>query len=135
MSTTIAVAGHQYFAKRDHRDRTPDKSQWTIREDYERSVFERTVVESWLADGHGWGLHLAAGSVNKLGESARGHGDVRDLFVAFFVMDSVCHGYPSDPIRSPREIPPTPVRRDWLTQGMMRPSAIRKMSRGVRWKP
>lgn len=130
-----AVAGHAYEVKADHRDRTAIKSQWTIPVSGEHAVLEGTVANSWTQDSQGWGLHLENGVVSKLGESAKAHGKVYDLYVAFFVFAPVCHGYPSDPVRSTRELPPASVLKDWQDQELLRPQALRKMGRGLRCKP
>lgn len=129
------IAGYKYVVKLDHRDKSPAKSQWTITIQQEHSTFGSSVVNSWLQGGHGWGLHVVHGAVHKLGESARSYGEAYDLFVGFFEISHVCHGYPSDPLRSSREIPPEGVRNDWLQQGLLRPAAIRKIGRGLRCKP
>ncbi len=131
---TRSVAGHLYEVKKDHRDKTAIKSQWTIPVASEYAVFEGTVTHSWQHNGQGWGLHLVDGVVSKLGDSAKAHGKVHDLYVAFFVFAAVCHGYPSDPVRSTREVPPAVVLKDWQDQELLRPQALRKIGRGLRCK-
>ena len=135
MSKHVDIAGYQYVVKADHRDRSPAKSQWTIAISQEYSTFEAAVINSWLKGDRGWGLHIVQGAVHKLGESARAYGDAHELFVGFFEISHVCHGYPSDPVRSSREIPPEEVRNDWLQRDLLRPAAIRKIGRGLRCKP
>lgn len=124
------IRGYRYVVKSDHRDQTPIKSQWTVDTPTEFEVFERTVDQDWISDGHGWGLHISEGITAYLGKPARDGGSRGDLFVAYFVFESVCHGYPSDPQRSSREIPPQRVRQEWLAEGLLRPATIRKLGRG-----
>ncbi|GAA2721530.1 hypothetical protein CAE01nite_00520 [Cellulomonas aerilata] len=135
MTEHVTIEGHSYVVKSDHRDGTALKSQWTVPVPDEHEAFRTSVVNSWHRAGSGWGLHLDQDSVAKLGESARAYGSAADLYVAFFQLGDICHGYPSDPLRSSREIPPAHVQRDWLDRNLLRPATVRKIGRGLRCKP
>ena len=129
------VVGHAYEVKADHRDGTAEKSQWLVPVPDELGVFARTVTEAWRMGDYGWGLHLDGGRPERLGSSAVSRGQVNDLYVAFFVFAQLCHGYPSDPVRSVREVPPSQVLQRWLEAGILSPAKVRKIGRGLRWKP
>lgn len=129
------VAGYDYVVKSDHRDGTPVKSQWTVSVPEELSVFETCISNDWVTDSAGWGLHIPTQILEKLGESAASYGTRHDLFVAYFSVGSPSHGYPSDPVRSTREIPPTHILQAWLQGKHLRKATIRKMTKGMRCKP
>lgn len=135
MVHTEQLAGERYLSKPDHRDSSPAKSQWTVAVSVEYEIFETTINNSWRSSDAGWGLNLVNEVAQPVGLSARDQGDPCLLHVAFFQLASVCHGYPSDPRRSVREIPIEAVRKDWLERKLVRPAAIRKMGRGIVCSP
>lgn len=103
--TAVAISGHYYISKLDHRDGTPVKSQWDITFKDECIAFSLGVTSGWVKESCAWSLHLTAGVAAYLGRSAvRGGSPRKPLFVAFFQIADVCHGYPSDPSRSSREV-------------------------------
>lgn len=131
----VAISGYQYISKPDHRDGTPVKSQWDITFNAECTAFTLGVTSGWVKESSAWSLHLTDGAAAYLGRSAvRGGSSRVQLFVAFFQIADVCHGYPSDPTRSSREVPPNDVRSDWLAKDYLRPAAVRKLGRGLTCK-
>jgi hypothetical protein len=130
--TPVEIGGYKYVSKPDHRDGTSTKSQWIVSIGDEYACFEHGVSRGWvsISGDSAWGLHLVDGRCEYLGKTAPGHGPPSDLFVAYFQLADVCHGYPSDLMRSRREAPPTSVARDWLTGKYLRPSVVRKLQQG-----
>jgi hypothetical protein len=125
------IQGHLYLSKADHRDGTPEKSQWTIALEDEFASFDRTLSESWAQAKAGWGLHIVDDKARYVGRSALNYGaSPKDLFMIFFNIAQVAHGYPSDPQRSKREIPPDSIRAAWLAKQYLRPVVVRKLGRG-----
>src|SRR5262249_8786876 len=126
------IGGYKYISKTDHRDNTSSKSQWTISVDDEHACFDFGVSRSWVssAGDSAWGLHVVDGRADYLGKTAPGRQPEANLFVAFFQLADVCHGYPSDAKRSRRETPPVSVIRAWLEGGYLRGSVIRKLQLG-----
>ena len=125
------IGKYSYIVKADHRDGSRIKSQWTIPVDKERASFAFGIDSGWVLDKRAWGLHLIDGVANYLGRSAVDPGPSVDLCVAFFQIEEPCHGYPSEPKRSTREIPPEKVKNDWLSKGYLRASVVRKIGRGL----
>lgn len=128
------VSGYRYMSKPDHRDGTRTKSQWDILVADEYAAFSLGVESGWMDGSSAWGLHLSDGVAAYLGRSAAQYGFQFPLFVAFFQLANICHGYPSDPTRSNREVPPNSVRGDWLAKKYLRPAVIRKLGRGLTCK-
>ena len=125
---TIAT-GFRYKANSDHRNGTAGKSQWSLSEEEERSVFNAARVRNWLLPSPGWGLHSPNDLVAYLGSSCDG----RSLFVAKFVASHapmVWYGYPADHQRNRRDVPPLKLLQDWEASGLISPSQKRKILRG-----
>lgn len=135
MPVSANIMGHEYVVKSDHRDGTAKKSQWTVPIPAEHETFRLAVINGWHDADRAWGLHLVEGSVAKLGKRAAAYSDPADLYIAYFHLDKVCHGYPSDPVKRSSEIPPEAVRRNWIDISVMRPQAVRKLGRGLPCKP
>ena len=131
---SVVIGAYTYASKPDHRDGTSTKSQWTISVIDEHACFALGVDSDWKLGPHSWGLHLIDGTAAYLGRAAVNPGPNMDLCIAFFQLADTCHGYPSDPKRSIREIPPDAVRSDWLSKGYLRPAVIRKLGRGLTCK-
>lgn len=127
----VTIGTYQYLSKVDHRDGTPTKSQWTVPISDEYASFSLGVDSGWISDTAAWSLHLVDGLATYLGRSAQNPGPVAQLCVAYFQLAALSHGYPSDPARSIREVPPNEVRSDWLAKRYMRPAVIRKLGRGL----
>jgi hypothetical protein len=129
----VPIGEYTYASKPDHRDGTRIKSQWTIEIIDEYACFQLGVDRSWKRDDVcAWGLHLVDGRAAYLGQTALDPGPQADSWVAFFRLSDTCHGYPSDPKRSIKEVPPEAVRGDWLAMQYVRPAAVRKLGRTVK---
>jgi hypothetical protein len=131
----VELGAYTYACKRDHRDGTRVKSQWTIPVEDEHASFVLGIDSDWVSGQSAWGLHLRDGAADYLGRSAVSPGPSVNLSIAFFQLaSSTCHGYPSDPKRSIRELPPEAVKSDWLSKGYLRSSVVRKLGRGLTCK-
>lgn len=130
----VNIGEYCYVSKPDHRDGTRSKSQWRISLNDEYASFALGTSSTWIAGQFAWGLHLVNNIADYLGSSAVDPGPDVALCVAFFQLAVPCHGYPSDPKRSTREVPPNEVRNDWLAKKYLRPAAIRKIGRGLTCK-
>jgi hypothetical protein len=128
----VDILGYRYIINPPHRNGAPAKSQWTVSVEAEHACFELGVSHGWIsvAGDSAWGLHLVDGLPENLGKTAPEHEPEGDLFIAYFQLAAVCHGYPSDFRRSKRETPPVAVTRDWLTGRYLRPSVVRKLQQG-----
>jgi hypothetical protein len=126
----VEIGEYKYIGKPDHRDGTPTKSQWTVSVPDEQNCFRLGVHRKWISESAAWGLHIVNGSGAILGRTAPNREAKDDLIVAFFQLADVCHGYPSDPRRSVRELPPNSVTSDWLKENYLRASVVRKLQRG-----
>lgn len=133
----MAAVSPPYKPKPDHRDGSSEKSQWIIPVASEHATFADAISNGWTlpANDSAWGLHFDSGVSAPLGTSAASKGEQRALHVAYFILARVSHGYPSDPTRRVREIPPKHILKSWLDAGHFRPQVIRKMGRGQACKP
>lgn len=131
-----------YIHKADHRNRAPQKSQWTISEQQERDCFGNILGLIYM-DGFGspngcWGLHIVAGRLAYLGESASDSSEpFRALFIAKFVDSNEndrWHGYPADHVSNTQDIPTSDWLMYWFEAGYISQSQLRKISRGQKCK-
>lgn len=126
-----------YIPKLDHRNGSPQKSQWTISEQAEQQCFYQAYNLWQQAEYTCWGLHFENGKAVYLGKSKISSGIVRDLFIAKFLDSNAnCewHGYPADHTLNHQDIPPTDVLAVWLKDGHLRQAAIRKITKGQKCK-
>lgn len=120
-----------YVIHPDHRNRSPEKSQWSIDPPREFQVFQCSKQRGWLSRGSsGWGLHIPNGSPEILGVAV----DHRTpVFVAKFVRDpsfAQWHGYPASHQDRSGDVPDHDVLADWERSGLLGPAKVRKILRG-----
>jgi len=126
---------YTYIHKKDHRDKTPEKSQWTISELEEQSCFVHGIQKNWNNKSKfvSWGLHLDhLGKVVYLGITAPNEPEAQELFFAKFIDSSknnCWHGYPANH-RKQQDIPPEEVLNDWMENKYLPPAKIRKILKG-----
>jgi hypothetical protein len=128
--TYTIAPGYIYLNHPDHRNGTADKSQWSISEVDERSVFNRSRINNWLPPSPGWGLHSHNDHTMYLGTSSDG---VRSLLVAKFVASSapiVWHGYPADHQRKRQDVPTREILVAWTNLRLINEPQMRKILRG-----
>ena len=118
-----------YRSNPPHRNRAPEKSQWTITRDQEIAAFELAWRRSWLLSCAGWGFHYEENRLEYLGV-AQDH--ATRLFVAKFVCDSepeLWHGYPADH-RKQQDVPDEAILNRWLREDVLPAAKIRKLAKG-----
>ncbi|WP_445150953.1 hypothetical protein [Baekduia sp. Peel2402] len=120
-----------------HRNNAPDKSQWSITLDEERTTFARAWDNDWIGvDSEvAWGIHAENGEpALELGVSADGE---RQLWWAKFVGKRVpWHGYPADIVRRQRgDAPEVRILREWHKQGHISKLAIDRVLRKKPCRP
>lgn len=133
-----------YIHNLEHRNKNPNKAQWSISKPEERECFILAAKLKYKEkicelDATCWGIHLNANKVGILGQSmARSSRPKRDLFIAKFVdgsADGKWHGYPADHEMNAQDIPPHCILNHWLRSNYFSPAKIRKISRGQRCRP
>ena len=131
------LPGITYIHKKDHRDKNPKKSKWTISEAEERSCFVHGIEKNWkTSEFISWGLHFDdTGKVTYVGISASENPEKQELIFAKFIDSSknnCWHGYPANPAKN-QDIPPRKVLNDWMEAQYLSPSKIRKISSKKQW--
>jgi hypothetical protein len=97
------------------------------------------MAANWILPSYVcWGLHFEEQAVTYLGVTASGEPEPRQLFIAKFVdsnKNDQWHGYPADPGgNKQQDIPPETVLNSWLQEQYLRPSIIRKLTKGQKCK-
>lgn len=127
-----------YIHKIDHRNNSPEKSQWSIDESEERTCFKTSLkcdLNKPLYSS--WGLYLNNNKAEYLGTTAQREPEQYQLFIAKFVdsnKNNKWHGYPANPSGKPQDIPPDDVLNDWLKKEYLRRALIRKITQGKKCK-
>ena len=134
-----------YIHNKQHRDRTPKKSQWIISRDAEFGCFENTAAlyvnnkfyEKWPATY--FGLLIEGNKPQYLGVSASSSNNPRqELFIAKFVdgnSNHKWHGYPADyRTNGKADIPPSKVLNFWHQKKYLSAAEKRKIAKGQRCK-
>jgi len=127
-----------YVHKKDHRDKSPQKAQWTISEQEERSCFKFGMESSWnIPVFVSWGLHLDnEAKASNLGTTALDTGEVIQSCFAKFRDDdkkNEWHGYPADH-RKNQDRPPLIVLNSWKEKNYLPKAKISKIQRGKKFK-
>ena len=125
------IEGVYYICNPVHRNRTPQKSQWTIDEEQEKCAFLTTYKRHWIVDNDtGWGFHFENGQVTYLGVAKDHHTPV---FLAKFVNDSnhdTWHGYPVNYQKNQQDKPDVQILRQWFDSKPISAAKVRKIMRG-----
>ena len=120
-------AGVHYIHKVDHRNGAPQKSQWTIPEDQERSVFAHAYSQGWYDGTVAWGVRIANTAISQIGI---GVDRIRRLFIAKFVdgnARSEWHGYPADYLSHQQDVPDPRFLRIWCNRQHINRATMRKI--------
>jgi len=140
LNTELEVlTGIFYIHKLDHRNNSPDKSQWSITPDEETNCFTGAITAKCTKSSCCWGLHFDnTKKVMYVGVTAKSNPEERELFIAKFVdsnENSKWHGYPADPCnQKQQDIPPEFILNDWLAKKYLRPQIVRKIGKGQKCK-
>ena len=127
-----------YTHKVDHRNNSPEKSQWIITEAEERECFKYSFESCWDEQSFtSWGLYFKDNKVDYLGKTATNEPMFSYLFIAKFV-DSTknhkWHGYPANPGGKQQDIPPVFVTKEWQNKNYLPRTKVRKISKGQKCK-
>ena len=129
------VSNQNYTIKLDHRNKSKDKSQWTVsHKDEVFTVFKDAYTRTWVSNNNAWGVFLNNGKLDYLGV-AQDH--FTQVFIAKFVNDTAhnnWHGYPADHQSHPQDIPDQAILNDWLVNGILPKAKISKIVGGKRCK-
>jgi len=121
------VSSQNYTIKLDHRNKSKDKSQWTISHQDEVDVFVNAYTRKWVCNNNSWGLFYKNGKIDYLGV-AQDH--VTQVFISKFVNDanhSNWHGYPADHKKHSQDIPDRIILDDWINNNVLPKAKIRKI--------
>ncbi len=108
------------------------KSQWTISQEEEKTVYHNSVINNWLAGAAYWGLHLQNNVPHELGVSRRP--DSFNLKIAKFVSDQQenWHGYPVAHWLSPWDKPADAILKKWKDAGIINKAKMARIHRGIK---
>jgi hypothetical protein len=126
-SATIIECLYLHSAK--HRDGNLGKSQWTISQEEEAGSFKNTCEKNWRDGRSGWGIHTVGNKIAYLGYDR----EVGKVFLAKYDnhAEGEWHGYPCN-YRINNQVPPQEILTDWVAEGILKLSKVRKITRGQR---
>jgi hypothetical protein len=120
----------QYQIHPQHRNRTPDKSQWSISYEDEISLFADTLCKGVIfKEQYMWTLYIPQNLPEVLGVTARGE----DSKIAIFdngLHNGFWHGYPADYIKNSQDIPPAYFLQSWYQAGIISAATMRRIKGG-----
>ena len=116
-----------YTPKPDHRNGSPQKSQWCISVTDEEQCYATAASKNWGNSVNYWGLHFPQDAPQKLGTSPASD----PLFIAKFVSNQGnWHGYPIAHWLSPFDKPDEHILDMWSTEGLISSTKKSKIHRG-----
>ena len=117
-----------YMNHPDHRNGTPNKSQWSVTEEEERNIFIRTWTSHWVVADAGWGLYLVNDAIAFLGV-AQDH--ATPVFIAKFIGNNSMHDWHGFPVdhRRQSDRPAEAVLGAWLAAAIIPAAKIRKIQK------
>lgn len=120
----------QYQIHKQHRDKTPDKSQWILSYEGEVSLFAKTycmgIVEQ---EQYLWGLYIPKDKPEMLGITVKGLPSKMAIFDNGG-HNGFWHGYPADYLRRKQDIPPHNVLIKWQQDGIITTATMKKIKGG-----
>jgi hypothetical protein len=105
------------------------KSHWSITNEEQLKCFEKSLINNWLSDFRGWGLHIINNQINPLGYSKQGE----QLKIAKFVdsyKSSKWHGYPADYRNNIQDRPSSDILRSWVNNNIIQKHQMSKIRSG-----
>ena len=124
------VSNQNYTIKLDHRNKSKEKSQWTVSHQDEITIFVDAYTRIWVNKDNAWGVFFNNGKLDYLGV-AQDH--FTQVFIAKFINDTAhnnWHGYPADHQSHPQDIPDESILKNWLDNDILPKSKINKIARG-----
>lgn len=130
----VVIRQDVYQINPKHRDGSPNKSQWTIRNQDEAGVFGWALEHGSKSGKYYWGVFLDGLNSCVLGQTTS-HRDTRIARFESSAQPIIWHGYPVDYFTAPqRDCPDKDVLSDWEAQKIITKSQISKLIRGMGWK-
>jgi hypothetical protein len=128
-----------YTHKVDHRNNSPEKSQWIITEAEERECFKCFFESCFDAQERiSWGLYFKDDKIDYLGKTAQNEPNFSLLFIAKFIdstKNQKWHGYPANPGgKKQQDIPHDFILKEWGNKNYLPFAKIRKIERGQKCK-
>lgn len=123
------LPGTHYTFNLVHRNKTTGKSQWQIVNTEELLCFVHSQKRLWVRGTDAWGLYFTDERVDYLG-TAQDH--VTRVFVAKFVNDpshNNWHGYPADHQNNNHDVPEPEIIKNWLDEGILSETKLKKLQR------
>ncbi len=124
------VFNQNYTIKLDHRNKSKEKSQWTVSHQDEVNIFIDAYNRTWVSKDNAWGIFFNHGEIEYLGV-AQDH--ITQVFIAKFVNDIAhtnWHGYPANYQMHSQDIPDESILNNWLVNNILAKSKISKIARG-----
>jgi hypothetical protein len=124
------VSNQNYTIKLDHRNKSKEKSQWTVSHQDEVSIFINAYNRSWVSKDNAWGVFFNNGEIDYLGVAQN---RVTKVFISKFVNDvnhNNWHGYPADHESHSQDIPDESILNDWLINNILPKAKISKIAGG-----
>lgn len=124
-----------YQPKKDHRDKTAEKSQWTISEIDEIKLFLRGFCNHWYNPSKEqiWAVTKDFTIIGEESRNSKNRGSkFTSLFFAKFTSDkqNVWHGYPISPYLNHDRTIPQSIINDWLDRKIVEKSYMAKWQKG-----
>ncbi len=119
--------GVYYVAKRYHRNRHREKSQWKITVHLEVTSFYRSYCSDWHDNVIAWGLNMPANAPAILGLSVE---RLPVLVAKFRNSGPYWSGYPVDYQKTPEDRPSPAVLRAWWQAGIIQKHEISRVRSG-----
>jgi len=120
-----------YVINPQHRDGNPHKSQWTVSQAAECSLFNTSNSSGWLdfSSKKGFGINKTEAAIDQLGLWTD---RVTVLKIAKFVGDQQdqWHGYPANFRQNAQDRPTTTILRKWNYVDYITKAQMGKITRG-----
>lgn len=120
-----------YTINPQHRDGNPNKSQWTVLEADEKSIFDVSYSAGWKDedDKKCFGIKNSGTTLSVIG---RCKDRIIDLKIAKFVSDHqfIWHGYPANYRTNQQDKPSTSILKKWVDEDFITKSKMGKITRG-----
>lgn len=122
----------KYVVNPKHRTRTPksDCTQWIVAEPEEKRFFNNAVQANLLCEKNFyWWVEAHVTSLKPL---EIGITDVNYAFIAKFRADknNEWHGYPVTAERSPYDVPPTQILKNWRNMNLFSKKEVNDLEKG-----
>lgn len=134
LANGVDITREIYQINPKHRDGSPNKSQWTIRNNEEVAVFGWALEHNSQSDGYYWGVFYDGLTSRVLGQTAK-HQDTKIARFECSAQPRIWHGYPVDYLTDPQhDRPNRTVLLEWAHLNIIKKHQIAKLTGGQGWK-